>query len=59
MNSASGDPAGQFSLIVGGPFHVVLRRLGLTGANSRKGATLLPTESRPAEKSRPVQQTGV
>ena len=31
--SRSGDPADQFSLVVGSPFHVVLRRLGLTGAD--------------------------
>ena len=29
----SGDPVPRFSLVVGGPFHTVLRRLGLLGAD--------------------------
>lgn len=33
LDSGSGDHADRFSLVVGGPFHVVLRRLGLTGAD--------------------------
>ena len=32
MDSGSGDTE-RFSLVVGGPFHAVLRRLGLTGAD--------------------------
>ena len=32
-DAGSGDPAGRFSLVVGGPFHAVLRRLGLLGAD--------------------------
>lgn len=38
MDSASGDSADRFSLVVGGPFHALLRRLGLTGADQ------LPTQ---------------
>lgn len=34
----SAEPLERFSLVVGGPFHVVLRRLGLTGADQ------LPTQ---------------
>jgi hypothetical protein len=33
LDSGSGDPADRFSLVLGGPFHAVLRRLGLTGAD--------------------------
>ncbi len=32
-HSGSGDPGERFSLVVGGPFHAALRRLGLTGAD--------------------------
>ncbi len=33
MDARSGDPADRFSLVVGGPFHALLRRLGLVAAD--------------------------
>lgn len=33
MGFGPGDPADRFSLVAGGPFHAVLSRLGLTGAD--------------------------
>jgi hypothetical protein len=33
MDPGSGDSADRFSLVAGGPFHAVLRRLGLLGAD--------------------------
>lgn len=33
MDSRPGDPDERFSLVTGGPFHAVLSRLGLTGAD--------------------------
>jgi hypothetical protein len=33
LDSGSGDPSDRFSLVVGGPFSAVLRRLRLTGAD--------------------------
>ncbi len=33
MDPGSGDPTDRFSLVVGGPFHAILRRLGLVGAD--------------------------
>lgn len=38
MNSASTGPGAHFSLVQGGPFHALLRRLGLTGTDQ------LPTQ---------------
>ena len=44
MDSAPVDPAERFSLVVGGPFHTALRRLGLAAADqlpTRRAAVVL------------------